>query len=158
VAETIEDLVKWGQENQHLKGTPEYDAVGERFKRLRDGAGGGPPTAPTTETLPEITVKPNEPPPETGPVATPPQGTPAAPAAPSDPYSFYNTAARIGGSALTGIPDLAIALGNAGSRAGIFPPGSCSRAAPAPCSVAAARRSPAVLPRRRLPCRRSAPR
>ena len=121
MAETIEDLVKWGQENQHLKGTPEYDAVGERFKRLRDGAGGGPPTAPTTETLPEITVKPNEPPPETGPVATPPQGTPAAPAAPSDPYSFYNTAARIGGSALTGIPDLAIALGNAGSRAGIFP-------------------------------------
>jgi hypothetical protein len=121
VAETIEDLVKWGQENQHLKGTPEYDAVGERFKRLRDGAGGGPPTAPTTETLPEITVKPNEPPPETGPVATPPQGAPAAPAAPGDPYSFYNTAARIGGSALTGIPDLAIALGNAGSRAGIFP-------------------------------------
>jgi hypothetical protein len=122
MAETIEDLVKWGQENQHLKGTPEYEAVGERFKRLRDGAGGGPPsTAPTTETLPEITVRPNEPPPETGPVATPPQGAPAAPAAPSDPYSFYNTAARIGGSALTGIPDLAIALGNAGSRAGIFP-------------------------------------
>jgi hypothetical protein len=107
MADTLESLVQWATENQHLKGTPEFQAKTDQYKQLRDGAVPAPP-AGTAASAP--TAEP-----------TPAPAPAAAPAAPGDPYSFYNTTARIGAGAVTGYPDLAIALGNAGSRAGIFP-------------------------------------
>jgi hypothetical protein len=122
MAETADSLVQWATQNQHLKDTPEFKAKAEQFKQLI-GEGGNP-----EEPLPTVVVTPNEPPPApaappaaaTAPDATAPTEAPAGP--PGDPNSTYNTAARVGVGALTGIPDLIIAGLNAGSRAGFMPP------------------------------------
>jgi len=101
--DTIEGLVQWGVDNQHLKGTPEFEAKTQQYKQLRDAA--APPATPAAAAAP----------------AAEPAAAPAAPAKPSNPNSLYNTAARVGVGTLTGIPDIGIAGLNALSRAGYGP-------------------------------------
>ena len=132
--ETLESLVQWGVDNQHLKGTPEFAEKQARYKQLRDSQ-----TAPAAASAPSATSALSASLPSSGEdlwnrfklavggPTTPPAGTPEPPSVDikdimaerrqtADPRSVSSRADRVLAGAIGGIPDLGIGIYNAGAR------------------------------------------
>lgn len=95
---TAEQIRAWIDKNQDKAGTPDFVTMTEEYRKL-SGGGAAPPDAYayTDQGIPI--------------------GSGTGAGAGGDPYGATSTAGRIVTGAATGIPDLAIAIGNAGVRA-----------------------------------------
>lgn len=112
MADDVTGLAQWIIGNQDKAGTPEYVSKADQYRQLRSAqkASSAPAAAPAAPAAP---AGPEQAYTDIGvPIGSSPNPTP------TDPYSAGNTARRVVTGAATGLPDIAIALGNAGVRAG----------------------------------------
>jgi len=107
--ETIESLVQWGVDNQHLKGTPEFEAKTQQYKALRDAT--APAAAPEESPLNPANARSALADKFGSFVKTAGEDTAA------NPGGVSATTGRIITGAATGVPDLGIGIYNAGARA-----------------------------------------